>query len=66
MAKKTKTSKFNEFEKDVNTASYPPPKQIVKIPDEDKGYAIVSSGFNNQKPYFTPGIKSINKDLKKH
>ena len=58
MAKK-KTPKFNKFEHDANTASYPPPTQIVKIPDGDKGYAIVNAGFKDQKSYFRPGIKSL-------
>lgn len=66
MTKRKKTPAFDKFERDGNTASYPPPTQIVKIPDGDKGYAIVNASFKDQTSYFKPGIKSVNKDLKEH
>ncbi len=66
MARQKKTPKFDRYERDGNTASYPPPRQIVKIPDGDKGYALVNADFKKQTSYFKPGIKSVNKDLKEH
>lgn len=66
MSKRKKTSKFDEFEQDGITASYPPPKEIVKIPDGDKGYGIVKASFDDQTSFFKPGIRSTNKDLNKH
>jgi hypothetical protein len=66
MSKKKKTPTFDAYERDGITASYPPPQQIVKIPDGDKGYATVNAAFQDQTEYFRPGIRSVNKDLKKH
>lgn len=64
---KKRTPKFDKFEKsDASTNNYTPPTQIVKIPDGDKGYGLVSAGFNDQTVYFKPGIKSVNHDLTNH
>ncbi len=66
MPKRKNTKKFVEYERDSNTASYPPPQQVVKPAPGDKGYGLVNSEFKKQKPYFRPGIKSVNKDLKEN
>lgn len=64
---KKKTPSFATFvQDDASTSNYTPPTQIVKIPDEDKGYGVVAAGFDDQTVYFTPGIKSINHDLSHH
>lgn len=59
---------FEQFvnEAKADTSNYTPPTQVVKPAEGDKGYAIVSSAYNSQKPYFKPGIKSSNQQLEDH
>ena len=58
----TKTPTFEEFDKS-RTEDYPAPKYIVKPAKDDKGFAIVKQAFDDQKPFFKPGMKSSNQDL---
>jgi hypothetical protein len=62
MSNKKKTQTFEDFEKS-STNDYPPPTQLVKPAKGDKGYAMFKKAFDDQKSYYTPGIKSTNKDL---
>jgi hypothetical protein len=60
---------FEMFEKktqDADTDSYTPPKYVVQPPVNDKGWELFKAAFDAQKPYFKPGIKSSNQDLKEH
>jgi hypothetical protein len=65
MAKKKRTPKFEQFT-DGRTEEYSPPKYVVQPPVNDKGWEMFSAAFNKQKPYFKPGIKSSNQELKDH
>jgi len=65
MSIKKKTPKFDKFEKGM-TSDYTPPKYVVQPPVNDKGWEMFSAAFNKQKGYFTPGIKSSNKELDEH
>jgi hypothetical protein len=51
---------------DSNTSNYTAPEYVVQPPVGDTGWEIVSKAFNDQKPYFKPGIKSGNKELDEH
>jgi len=65
----TKLPSFKMFEKksqDSETDSYAPPKYVVQPPVNDTGWQIFKTAFDTQKPYFKPGIKSSNHDLKEH
>ncbi len=59
---------FTNFliESKAETSDYTPPAYVVQPPVGDTGWAIVSKAFNDQKPYFKPGIKSSNKELDEH
>ena len=59
---------FEQFlnEAKADTSSYAPPKYVAKPAEGDKGFALVSASFNEQKPYFKPGIKSSNQKLEDH
>jgi hypothetical protein len=65
MSKKKKTKNFDEFESEniAATSNYEPPKYVAKPAPGDKGFALVSASFKNQKRYFEPNIRSVNKDL---
>jgi hypothetical protein len=68
---KNRLPSFTIFEKksqegEGETESYAPPKYVVQPPVNDKGWEMFKTAFDAQKPYFKPGIKSSNHDLKEH
>ena len=60
------TDFLNEAKGEANTSDYTPPAYVVQPPVGDAGWEIVNKAFKDQKSYFKPGIKSINKDLDEH
>lgn len=64
---KSKKERFKEFESERGyTDSYAPPKYLVKPAIGEEGFYFVKSAFDDQEQYFTPGIRSSNKELPKH
>jgi hypothetical protein len=62
MTKNKKTQKFVDFEEGL-TSNYEPPKYVAQPAEGDKGFEMFHKAFQDQKVFFTPFIRSTNKDL---
>ena len=62
MTNKKHSQTFDEFDS-ADTKNWPPPKFIAQPAQDDKGFEITKSFFNNMTTHFKPGIADDNLDL---